>query len=387
MEALALKRGTFVSPSFLDRQVSGVARIGAFRAPKDVAYGRLRSHVVKVSCAKGRNKEPVRSQTAATVVEEVEEVDVGMMDPVDHHTDLHSHSHGHDHSHDNEAKAHGGRSRSHSPVRLAHEDGHKHHSEPSQASSSTNGATTHANGSIAARRGKGASNSAGASSVSSGVRLENITKTFKGMELLKDVSWEVKKGERVGLVGVNGAGKTSQLKIIFGEIEPDSGVILKARHDMKIAYLTQEFDVVPGRTVQEEFESAFAEAVHVRMELERVQAALEDATEDMDLMSRLLDELDELQKKAEGLGSEKIDSSIAKVMPELGFGPDDVDRLVASYSGGWQMRMSLGKILLQVRVTHGSTQTLICGLGLFSDMLCFHKRHVRRHAGKEAHFP
>lgn len=80
---------------------------------------------------------------------------------------------------------------------------------------------------------------AGASSVSSGVRLEGIKKTFKGMELLRDINWEVKKGERVGLVGVNGAGKTTQLQIITGKLEADGGVVLKAKPNMKIAYLTQ----------------------------------------------------------------------------------------------------------------------------------------------------
>lgn len=79
----------------------------------------------------------------------------------------------------------------------------------------------------------------GASSVTSGVRLEGIKKTFKGMELLRDVNWEVKKGERVGLVGVNGAGKTTQLQIITGKMEADGGVVIKAKPNMKIAYLTQ----------------------------------------------------------------------------------------------------------------------------------------------------
>jgi len=71
------------------------------------------------------------------------------------------------------------------------------------------------------------------------VRLEGIKKTFKGMELLRDINWEVKKGERVGLVGVNGAGKTTQLQIITGKLEADGGVVLKAKPNMKIAYLTQ----------------------------------------------------------------------------------------------------------------------------------------------------
>ena len=68
--------------------------------------------------------------------------------------------------------------------------------------------------------------------------------------MLKDCSWEVKKGERVGLVGVNGAGKTTQLQIVMGKLQPDSGEIIKAKKNMRIAYLAQEFDVNPTRTVR-----------------------------------------------------------------------------------------------------------------------------------------
>lgn len=193
----------------------------------------------------------------------------------------------------------------------------------------------------------GRQNLSGASSISSGVKLENISKSFKGVTLLKDVSWEVKKGEKVGLVGVNGAGKTTQLKIIVGEEEPDSGQVIKAKHNMKIAFLTQEFEVVPTRTVREEFANAFKDQLEVQHKIDRVQKALESAVDDMDLMGRLLDELDFLQKQADVVELYGVDVKINKMMPELGFSQEDGDRLVASFSGGWQMRMSLGKILLQ----------------------------------------
>ena len=68
--------------------------------------------------------------------------------------------------------------------------------------------------------------------------------------MLKDISWEVKKGERVGLVGWNGAGKTTQLRLITGEMEPDAGTIIRAKANMKIAFLNQEFEVVMTRTVR-----------------------------------------------------------------------------------------------------------------------------------------
>ncbi|THU49601.1 hypothetical protein C4D60_Mb06t11250 [Musa balbisiana] len=197
-----------------------------------------------------------------------------------------------------------------------------------------------------ARQGRKRSSS-GASSVSSGVRLENISKSFKGVTLLKDVSWEVKKGEKVGLVGVNGAGKTTQLRIIAGLEEPDSGNVVKAKENMKIAFLSQEFEVCPSRTVNEEFLNAFKEEMEIAERLDKVQRALESSVEDLSLMGRLLDELDLLQRRAQDLDLDEVDVKISKLMPELGFAPEDSDRLVASFSSGWQMRMSLGKILLQ----------------------------------------
>lgn len=188
----------------------------------------------------------------------------------------------------------------------------------------------------------------GASGVSSGVKLENVSKTYKGVTVLKDINWEVKKGEKVGLVGVNGAGKTTQMRIIAGLEEPDSGNVIKAKPNMKIAFLSQEFEVSLSRTVREEFISAFKEEMEVVAKLEKVQKALESAVDDLELMGRLLDEFDSLQRRAQAVHLDEVEAKVSKLMPELGFSPEDSDRLVASFSGGWQMRMSLGKILLQV---------------------------------------
>lgn len=197
------------------------------------------------------------------------------------------------------------------------------------------------------RRGNKQSNNSGASSVSSGIRLENISKSYKGVTVLKNVSWEVKKGEKVGLVGVNGAGKTTQLRIISGLEEPDSGNVIKAKSNMKISFLSQEFEVSLSRTVKEEFMNAFKEEMEVATKLEKVQKAIEGSVDDLELMGRLLDEFDLLQKRAQAVDLDRVDAKINKLMPELGFSTEDSDRLVASFSGGWQMRMSLGKILLQ----------------------------------------
>ncbi|KAK1267471.1 ABC transporter F family member 5 [Acorus gramineus] len=189
----------------------------------------------------------------------------------------------------------------------------------------------------------------GASSVSSGVRLENMQQELQGGHRVEgfNVNWEVKKGEKVGLVGVNGAGKMTQMRIIPGEEEPDSGNLLKAKPNMKIAFLSQEFEVCQTRTVKEELLSAFKEEMEIAGRLERVQKALEGSVDDLELMGRLLDELDLLQRRAQDVDLNRIDARISKMMPELGFAMEDSERLVASFSSGWQMRMSLGKILLQ----------------------------------------
>lgn len=177
------------------------------------------------------------------------------------------------------------------------------------------------------------------------LRLEHIKKIFPTGEVLKDVNWEVKPGDRIGLVGVNGAGKSTQLKIIAGEIEPTDGQIVKPS-SLKIAYLTQEFEVDPGRTVKAEFWAVFQEANQIQAELAVVNNKLENLKPGDDF-EKLLKQMDRLQRQFEGLNGYELESRIDKILPELGFQGADGERTVDQFSGGWQMRMSLGKILLQ----------------------------------------
>ncbi|MEQ9480805.1 ABC-F family ATP-binding cassette domain-containing protein [Coleofasciculus sp. F4-SAH-05] len=176
------------------------------------------------------------------------------------------------------------------------------------------------------------------------LRLEHISKIYPTGEVLKDVNWEVKPGDRIGLVGVNGAGKSTQLKIIAGEIEPTDGEVIRPT-SLHIAYLTQEFEVDPSRTVREEFWTVFTQANQVQHNLAQVQREMETA--DPDQLDRLIHKLDKLQRQFEALDGYSLEAQIEKILPEMGFAPEDGDRLVSAFSGGWQMRMSLGKILLQ----------------------------------------
>ncbi|WP_035986193.1 ABC-F family ATP-binding cassette domain-containing protein [Leptolyngbya sp. KIOST-1] len=176
------------------------------------------------------------------------------------------------------------------------------------------------------------------------LRLEHISKIYPTGEVLKDVNWEVKPGDRIGLVGVNGAGKSTQLKIITGKIEPTTGTIIRPA-DLKIAYLSQEFEVDPNHTVRDEFWTVFKEANEVQSKLHHIPILMETA--DPDQLEKLIHELDKLQRRFEALGGYGLESQIEKILPEMGFEAADGDRYVSEFSGGWQMRMGLGKILLQ----------------------------------------
>ncbi|MGD2183259.1 ABC-F family ATP-binding cassette domain-containing protein [Lusitaniella coriacea] len=176
------------------------------------------------------------------------------------------------------------------------------------------------------------------------LRLEHISKIYPTGEVLKDVTWEVKPGDRVGLVGVNGAGKTTQLKIIMGQEEPTTGEVIRPG-SLRIAYLTQEFEVEPTRIVREEFWTVFEEANRIHQELVEIPQTMETA--DPEELDRAIKKLDRLQRQFEAIDGYALETQIEKILPEMGFKPEDGDRLVSSFSGGWQMRMSLGKILLQ----------------------------------------
>ncbi|PMB15507.1 lysophospholipase [Fischerella thermalis CCMEE 5282] len=176
------------------------------------------------------------------------------------------------------------------------------------------------------------------------LRLEHISKIYPTGEVLKDINWEVKVGDRVGLVGVNGAGKSTQLKIITGKIEPTSGEVIRPA-SLHISYLNQEFDVGPCRTIKEELWTVFKEANKVQLSLVEVQHQMETAPpEELD---KLINKLDKLQRQFEALDGYGLEARIGKILPEIGFEPEDGDRLVSAFSGGWQMRISLAKILLQ----------------------------------------
>lgn len=180
------------------------------------------------------------------------------------------------------------------------------------------------------------------------LRLERIGKIYPTGEVLRDVTWEVKVGDRIGLVGVNGAGKSTQMKIIAGLEEASSGLVVK-QGEPRIAYLQQEFDVDPQRSVREELFQAFGEAAEVLLRKDQVEQAMasEQAATDPDHLDGLIHELGRLHSRFEALHGYELDARIDKLLPTIGFTPEGAEQLVGDFSGGWQMRIALGKILLQ----------------------------------------
>ena len=180
------------------------------------------------------------------------------------------------------------------------------------------------------------------------LRLEKISKIYPTGEVLKDVSWEIRNGERIGLVGVNGAGKSTQLKIIAGLEEATDGSLI-SEGDPSIAYLKQEFDVDLSRTVREELFEAFKEASDLLHSQKIIQEKMESelASKDLDYLDLLIKELSVIQRKFESINGYDLESKVEKLLPNIGFNQNEADRLVGAFSGGWQMRIALGKILLQ----------------------------------------
>ena len=177
------------------------------------------------------------------------------------------------------------------------------------------------------------------------IRLEGISKIYSTDIVLKEINWDIKKGEKIGLVGSNGCGKTTQLNILSGDEEQTSGAIIKEGNP-KIAYLRQEFDLNKTSTLIEELENTFTEIQLIKRKLKNIEIKMK-ITKNLDELEQLIDQLGIYQRKFEALGGYKFKSEVEKILPKLGFSTKDANRKVASFSGGWQMRIALGKIMLQ----------------------------------------
>jgi len=180
------------------------------------------------------------------------------------------------------------------------------------------------------------------------IRFEGISKIYSTDVVLKNINWEIKKGEKVGLVGSNGAGKSTQFKILIGEEDQTSGTIIKEGNP-KIAHLKQELDCNFHCSVREELESSFKDIKIVSNKLLEIENKMKslDLKKHSDELEILVNKLSKYQAKFEALGGYKMQSDVEKILPKLGFSNEDADKLVGNFSGGWQMKVALGKIILQ----------------------------------------
>ncbi len=177
------------------------------------------------------------------------------------------------------------------------------------------------------------------------IQLADLTKTFGDRTLLDHVTWQIGDGDRVGLCGPNGAGKTTLLKMLAGLEEPDSGDIVTPA-TLTIGYLPQDGLNHTGRTVFEEARSAYQPLLDAQTEMEQIEHRLSDPAvpeSEHDAMLARYSDLQDRFRLGEGYS---MDLRVATVLRGLGFNQEDFTRQSETFSGGWQMRIALAKLLL-----------------------------------------
>jgi ATP-binding cassette subfamily F protein 3 len=174
--------------------------------------------------------------------------------------------------------------------------------------------------------------------------LTRIRKAYGGRVLFDGVSVHVGARERVALVGPNGAGKTTLFEIIAGRLSPDDGDVL-VQKGIVVGYLPQEIIELKGRTILQEVLSVSAAVNGIEHRMTVLQAEMAEASDNE--LEPLLAEYGELQHRFEALGGYNIESRAREILSGLGFRPEALDRPTDHLSGGWLMRVSLAKLLLQ----------------------------------------
>ena len=165
------------------------------------------------------------------------------------------------------------------------------------------------------------------------IRFDNISKIYSTDIVLKNINWEIRKGEKIGLVGSNGAGKSTQFKILIGEEDQTSGLVLK-EGSPKISHLKQELDCDLSRTVREELESSFKDIQIVSNKLLEIENQMKflEVSGDSEKLTNLVKQLATYQEKFEALGGYQMQVEVDKILPKLGFSKADADKLVGNFS-------------------------------------------------------
>ena len=179
------------------------------------------------------------------------------------------------------------------------------------------------------------------------LNVHNLSISFGGEYLFNEISFRLNGGDRVGLIGKNGAGKSTMLKILSGEQESDEGQIAKDK-EVRIGFLKQDIDFEQGRTVIEEAQEAFTEIKKIEREIDEINHQLAERQDyESESYNDLINELSEKTHQYEILGGYNYQGDTERVLQGLGFVREDFDKPTDTFSGGWRMRIELAKLLLQ----------------------------------------
>ncbi|RZN82382.1 MAG: ABC transporter ATP-binding protein [Winogradskyella sp.] len=179
------------------------------------------------------------------------------------------------------------------------------------------------------------------------LNIHNLSISFQGEYLFEDITFKLGNGDRIGLIGKNGAGKSTMLRILSKEQEADTGQIA-ADKDLKIGFLKQDIDFDFGKTVLEESYEAFKEIKTLEKQLEDINTQLAERTDyESESYNQLMIDLNEIQHQYEILGGYNYQGETEKILQGLGFKREDFNKLTDTFSGGWRMRIELAKLLLQ----------------------------------------
>jgi ATP-binding cassette subfamily F protein 3 len=178
------------------------------------------------------------------------------------------------------------------------------------------------------------------------LQVHHITKYYGGNKILDDVNFHISPREKIGLMGTNGSGKTTLLKIIQGMIEADEGQVIFSGHSPS-ALLSQEVDVNLENTIHQEMRRALPGIISMERQLRIFEEEMTANSDDLKYLEQLVLEYTTLLEQYESQKGMDLDWKIDLVLQGLGFHINDRNRLVSEFSGGWQMRLGLAKLLLQ----------------------------------------
>lgn len=177
------------------------------------------------------------------------------------------------------------------------------------------------------------------------IDLSNISLQFNGKYLFRDINLRINSGDKISLVGANGAGKSSFLKIISGEIAPETGQIYKQKN-ISIGYLPQENVTHSGSSLFEEAKTALSMLVTIQEKERSITDRLNESDLSDEERNDLVHQLGEIHHRLDELDAYSAESKIKKILAGLGFEENDFERLTDEFSGGWQMRIALAKLLI-----------------------------------------